>query len=490
VLFLLDSFTVAILAVLALCLHGAAIVSLLLYERRQPSATLAWVMSLVFLPFVGLFCYLLFGRMRARKVRKRYAAVVQRVQQVLQRYAVPQKLAASGEAVSDPRIEVLLRLGDRLTSTPASGGNAAQILVDAAAAYAAMSEAIRGAVDHVHVEFYIVQPDETGIRLRELLTERAKAGVEVRVVCDGLGSGRLPGSFWRPLEEAGGRAAWFRPVARILPHLPLRDRIDFRNHRKIVIADGRVGFTGGINVGREYLGLDPARGRWRDTHVRIEGPAVLSLQKAFAEDWLDATDELISAPRYFPDPGDEDRGPLAIQVVDSGPDRDWSPIHLLFVQAFALARDRIWVTSPYFVPTPSLQDAFVSAALRGVDVRLLVPRRSDSRLVDLVASSYFPVLLEAGVRVFLYERGFVHAKTMVVDDWVGTVGSANMDIRSFHLNYEVNAFAYGREFAERLGAQFCDDLEHATELKVEHFASIGPVRRLMRATARMMSPLL
>jgi cardiolipin synthase len=353
-----------------------------------------------------------------------------------------------------------------------------------------MVRAIEEARYHVHVEFYIVQPDETGRRLRETLVRRAREGVEVRVLCDALGSVHLPGDFWRPLVEAGGEAAFFRPVGRVLRRLHRRDRVDFRNHRKLVIADGRVGFTGGINVGREYLGLDPTMGYWRDTHVGITGPAVLSLQAAFAEDWVTATGRLLDDERYFPDPAGHDDGPYRVQIIDSGPDRSWSPIAHVFTQAYALARERIWVTSPYFIPTPAVENGLIGAALRGVDVRLLLPLRPDHPVAMAAASSYFPPLLEAGVRIFRYRRGFVHAKTLVVDDWVSAVGSANLDLRSFHLNFELNALVYGREFAVALAAQFLRDLEQAQETGLAHERSLGTVARVLRAGARLLSPLL
>lgn len=470
--------------------HVAAAFVLLVYERRTPSATLSWLLTLIFLPVIGLVLYLAIGRTHARRVARRYADVVDRARVILDKYDVHTKLVDAGESSLDPRADGLLRLGNRLASTPASSGNEVEILVDADAAYRAMAAAVESARDHIHVEFYIIQPDETGRRMRDMLASRAAAGVEVRVVCDGLGSGKLPRDFWDPLTAAGGHAAYFRPLPRILARLPLRDRFDFRNHRKLLIVDGRVGFTGGINVGREYLGLDPEVGYWRDTHVRLEGPSVLSLQKAFAEDWLHATEEVFDDPRYFPDPDGRDSGPYAVQVVDSGPDRTFSPISYLFGQAFALAKQRIWITSPYFIPDANIEATLICAALRGVDVRLLVPQRPDHRVVMWAATSYFAPLLEAGVRIHRYERGFVHAKTMVVDDLVGTVGSANMDMRSFHLNYELNALVYGAAFCDRLGEQFLADLENASETTLESQRKLSLPARLVHAGARMLSPLL
>ena len=483
------SLTSALLSAAGILLHVAAIISLLAFERRNPGSTLAWLLALIFIPFVGVIFYALFGRVRARRVARKYETVVKLLHDVLTRHDVRRHLRESSSQPVQARTEAMLRLGDRLTSTPASHGNDVQILVDAAATYRAFVHAIEAARDHVHVEFYIVQPDETGYALRDLLARRAREGITVRLLVDGLGSGRLPDDYFDPIREAGGEAAVFRPVSNLLSRLPWRDRIDFRNHRKLVIVDGTVGFTGGINVGREYLGLDPDVGYWRDTHVRIEGPAVLSLQKAFAEDWLQAATELLEDGRYFPEPGDP-VGPHAVQVIDSGPDRSYSPISYIFAQAMALARERIWITNPYFVPNQAIEQALISAALRGVDVRLLVPLKSDSVVVKFAAASYFPSLMEAGVRVFYYSRGFVHAKTMVIDDWVGTIGSANMDMRSFHLNYELNAFVYGHDFCEDLAGIFVEDLKHAVEACLEKERAHWAGTRALQSFARMASPLL
>jgi cardiolipin synthase A/B len=282
--------------------------------------------------------------------------------------------------------------------------------------------------------------------------------------------------------------ACFAPLMRLLPRLRHRDRADFRNHRKIVVVDGRIGFTGGINMGKEYLGLDPAIGRWRDTHVRIEGPAVLSLQQAFLQDWLMTTEETLDDPRYFR-PGPP-VGNCLVQVIDSGPDRTWPSMELYHAQALTLARERVWITNPYFIPSQTIESALTLAALRGIDVRLLLPKKSDSRLVTLASRSYYASLLLAGVRIFEYERGFVHAKTMVVDEWVATIGSANMDMRSFNLNFELNAFVFDAELCQAVASQFEVDLEAATEVTVETERRAGIGRRLVRAIARLLSPML
>jgi len=321
------------------------------------------------------------------------------------------------------------------------------------------------------------------------LVDKAKAGVEVRVLCDGLGSMRLPDDFWAELVSAGGKAAVFAPV-KIAPMLRRRDHVNFRNHRKIVIVDGIIGLTGGINIGREYLGLDPEVGEWRDTHVRIEGPAVLGMQQTFIEDWLHTTDELLDSGRYFPEPSSVAPGAATVQVIGSGPDRPWAIIHQLHFLAVVYSQKRVWLTTPYFVPDRVLQTALITAALRGVDVRLLLPKKSDSRLVDWASRFYFAELLEAGVRIYEYGAGFLHAKTMVVDSWLATIGSSNMDIRSFSLNYEINAFAYDETAAMALVDQFRSDLLLAKEVAPGWSEGLSYPRRLLHAFAGLLSPLL
>jgi cardiolipin synthase A/B len=421
-----------------------------------------------------------------RRVARRSSRAEARLRAIFARYDVRGRLGQG--AVAEVRTQSMIRLGGALASTPASLGNATQLLVDAAATYREISLAIHEARHHIHVEFYIIQPDAVGRSLRDLLAARAAAGIEVRVLCDGIGSMSLPADFWDPLRAAGGHAASFAPLSKLIPRWRRRDRVDFRNHRKLVVVDGRVGFTGGINVGKEYLGLDPEIGRWRDTHVRIDGPAVLGLQQTFLQDWAMSTDQALDDEHYFP--ACPPAGECVVQIIDSGPDQAWASVELYYAQAIALACERVWITNPYFIPSQVIETALTVAALRGVDVRILLPRRSDSRLVTWASHSYYAPLLHAGVRIFEYAKGFVHAKTMVVDDWVATVGSANMDMRSFKLNFELNAFVFGSRLCRDVARQFAVDLEAATEITQGWDRRMGLLRRLVRGTARLLSPLL
>ncbi len=473
-------------------LNGGAVIGVLLSRRREPSATLAWLFFLFLAPVVGLIAYHILGRTRMNRAIKQFTAAEQRVSTLLARHQVLRKIGdVCCQDELDARSRSMLNLGASLSSTPASRGNRVVLLADAARTYAEMKRAITAARHHIHVEFYIIQNDVTGKALRQLLVEQAERGIEVRVLVDGMGSIGLPSDFWIELLRAGGKTDVFNPVRFRRFRLTRRDRVDFRNHRKIIVVDGRTAFTGGINVGKEYLGLDPEIGHWRDTHLRIDGPAALSIQHAFAQDWVTATGEELDSEHFFPDlVADEEPGNCIVHVLDSGPDHRWQSMSLIHQHAIALAQTRVWITNPYFIPGKSVMDALVAAALRGVDVRLLLPRKSDSRLVSSASKSYYPELLRAGIKIYEYQSGFIHAKTMLVDDWMGTVGSANMDLRSFKLNFELNAFVYTEEFPLRLAEQYLTDLASAELVSVDAALRISAPKRLVRSVARLMSPLL
>ncbi|MFT7581015.1 MAG: cardiolipin synthase [Myxococcota bacterium] len=466
------------------------IFGVVLQERRQPVATIAWVLAVLLIPFLGAFLYLLFGVRPSIKRNKRALLIAERTAQLLADHEVMRK-ASQGipDALLEPRTQALVTLGVNSGDAVVSDENHGTILPGAGPFYTAMLEAIADAKHHIHVCFYIIQPDATGRTLREALVEQARRGVEVRVLCDALGSHKLPGHFWEPLTDVGGRSAEFSPI-RLAPRFRRRDHVNYRNHRKIIVIDGRVGMTGGINVGREYLGLDPTIGHWRDSHIALTGPAVLKLQQVFIEDWLASTQTLLEDAAYFPDPPQTPAGNAIVQIVASGPDRPWAVIHRIHALAIANARERLWITNPYYVPDRVIQNAIVTAALSGVDVRLLLPKKSDSRLVDYASRAYYAELLEAGVKIYHYDRGFLHAKTVVIDRWLGTVGSANMDIRSFHLNYELNAFFYSADLVDELATQFEHDLKHTRRVSPDWVRRQSWWRRLAHAIAGLGAPLL
>lgn len=469
----------------------------ILFEKRPPIATLAWILSLIALPYVGFVVFFLFGPRRLLRKRLKHKRARGAVTA-----STPLGASEPPPAQHDPRVEQLVSLVKRSGEPPASRADDVEIFHDAASTYDAIEAAIRAAKHHVHVNYYIFDPRRSGRRFRDLLIERAKAGVIVRVLVDDVGSSAMGRKFVKPMREAGIMFARFNPVT----FARIRSRLDFRNHRKIVVCDGTVGFTGGVNISDDYLpaveGRRPAadvirearkerKGHsapWRDTHVKITGDAVRWLQLTFLDDWYYATGYAARDKEYFPP--QTRTGQHLVQIVASGPDRDVEPIQKLYFAAITTARERVCVTTPYFVPDDAILTALTTAAMRGVDVRVLVPRRSDSLVVTAAARSYYDTLLAAGVRVYEYQPTMIHAKTLVVDDFFAAVGTANMDNRSFRLNFEVTAVFYGEEQTKGMEAQFRKDLAHAKEIKPATRQKISLAWRAAEAGARILSPLL
>ncbi|MDB4934173.1 MAG: Cardiolipin synthetase [Labilithrix sp.] len=469
----------------------------ILFEKRSPVATLAWILSLIALPYVGFAVFFLFGPRRLLRKRLKHKRARGAVTAT-----TPLGASEPPPAQYDPRVEQLVHLVKKAGEPPASQCDTVEIFHDAQETFDAIEAAIREAKHHVHVAYYIFDPRRSGQRFRDVLIERAKAGVMVRVLVDDVGSSAMGRRFVKPMREAGIKFARFNEVA----FSRIRSRMDFRNHRKIVVCDGTVGFTGGVNISDDYLpeleGPKPPatairdvrkeqKGHikpWRDTHVKITGDAVRWLQLTFLDDWYYATRYAARDKVYFPP--QKRTGQHLVQIVASGPDRDVEPIQKLYFTAIATARERVYVTTPYFVPDDAVLTALTTAAMRGVDVRVLVPRRSDSLVVTAAARSYYDTLIAAGVRVYEYQPTMIHAKTLVVDDFFAAVGTANIDNRSFRLNFEVSAILYGSVHAEELCAQFRKDLNKSKEVNAATRGKVAWRWRMAEAGARVLSPLL
>jgi cardiolipin synthase len=452
----------------------------LVLERRSPAATIAWILGLALLPVVGIPVYLLLGPRRLRRKRLRHA----RARQAVTGGVAPAPVDASvHEESAGPLMRLIANCGE---SAPARAERV-RVFDNGRDTYAAIEAALARAEHHVHVEYYIFEPDRTGTRIRDALVACAKRGVEVRLLVDAMGSRRLDRRFLAPLLEAGGEFAWFNPLVgrRLRPV-----RVNFRTHRKIVVCDGRVGFTGGVNVSDVHTANASGDAAWRDTHVCIEGAAVRALGLVFLEDWHFATGSAPLGPPYFPLPSGD--GEHVVQFLGSGPDDGPHSIHKLFFSAIATAHTRVLVTTPYFVPDTPILTALITAAMRGVEVRVLVPtpRLNDLWVVAAAGRSYYEELLAAGVRIFEYQPTMLHAKCLVADDTVAVVGTANLDNRSFRLNFEVAAACYGEDSTAKLAALFERDLARAEEVTLESVRDVTFGRRALEATARLLSPLL
>lgn len=470
---------------LAWSLYIAVLSIWIVMQKRAPVSTMSWILSLALLPFAGFVIYYFLGPQRLKK---------QRLKRLRSRAGerAGDDLALLREAAqrAPAALRQMAALGTAACGLPVSSATSVELLSGGARAFDRIFEAVRAAKDHIHLEYYIFEPDLIGTALRDLLVQKAGEGVTVRLLVDALGSKRLGGKFLGPLEDAGAHVAFFHDT-RIGRRL--RPVTNYRTHRKIVVCDGAVGFTGGVNITDEE-DMRTRKDAYHDVHLRIEGSAVRWLQTTFLEDWAYTTGEHPSdknralphlLPQLLPD---MQAGDIPVQIITSGPDTTLEPIHRMHVAAINASTHRAWLTTPYFVPGEPALMALTSAALRGVDVRLLVPRRSDSLIVSAAARSYYDELIASGVKVWEYKARMLHSKTLVVDDNCAMAGTANFDNRSFRLNFEVMAVVYGPELAGPLAAQFETDLRSAAPVRVNRSQRF--LTRLADSTARLFSPLL
>jgi cardiolipin synthase len=463
---------------------GLCLIPLVLVRRKEASSTIAWILTLVFLPAAGALLFLLFGRDRVRLPAKRKREVDSLVRaEVAASRGDPEASAAGGLPLPSPVERTLFRIGERLSQVRPTGGNRVDVLTEGDAVYDALGDAIDRATHHVHAEFYLIRNDATGRWFRERLIAAAKRGVQVRLLVDGFGCFALGPAWFRALHKAGGRTGVFLPMRSVL-----LQPVNLRNHRKIVVVDGKRAFTGGYNVGDEYRGTMPGVGRWRDVHLSIEGPAAAELQRIFFQDWAFATRERIAPHGYFPrvDPG----GDAIVEVVPSGPDTRNEAIHRLFFAAIVAAEREVVVSTPYFVPDQSLLVAMELAAVRGVDLKLLLPGHSNHTVTWHAGRSFYSQLLDAGVDIREYVPGIVHAKTLVADTAVALVGSANMDLRSFRLNFEVHTLVHDSTTAVRLRDTFYAEAASSRRVDADAWRSRSATLRLKEGAARLVSPLL
>jgi cardiolipin synthase A/B len=464
----------------------AAIIYVVFIERRDPGNATVWILALVFMPFLGLILYLHFGQSYFKQKDFRLKAKAD--QEVIHQLLVEQKAELAkvrGELAGSERESVLQTIDLLLEDNGAlvTEGNEVRAFVRGQDKFDALLAAIKEAKHHIHMEYYIIRNDELGRKVVEALTEKAREGVEVRLLLDALGN-RIPKKGYQALIEAGGKVATFYKV--LIPAITLR--INYHNHRKIVVIDGRTGFLGGFNIGDEYLGKGPL-GWWRDTAVEIMGSGVDTLQLRFLLDWNYATKEnLALGPVYFP--LTKGTGSAYIQIVSGGPDNLWNPIKEEYLKLIGIAKRTVYLQTPYFVPDQSVLEALRMAALSKVDVRIMFPCKPDHPFVYWASYSYIGELLNAGVRAYTYDNGFIHAKTVTVDDSISSIGTANWDIRSFRLNFETNAIIYDEEFARQQREIFLEDLKGCTEVTKEMYNARSPWMRIKEGVSRLLSPVL
>ncbi|HHX95540.1 MAG TPA: cardiolipin synthase [Clostridia bacterium] len=458
---------------------------IILLERRSPPKTVAWLFVLAFLPYLGFLFYMLFGRnwRKKRWVRAKQPIEYSQVENAINHY--------TDRLMADRTAHYALGSKDRLmymliqsASAPLTTNNKVTVLKDASEKYPVLFDMIKKAEGYIHLEYYIIRDDKTGRHLVDLLLEKAAQGVEIRVLYDAVGSSAFARKHKDSLQRAGIKLSSFLPV-----RIPvLNSGLNYRNHRKIAVVDGRKALVGGINIGDEYLGLKEL-GYWRDTHLLLEGDAVNAVHIIFLLDWFFASEEEINLVDYLPKQEPKPEGHY-VQVAASGPDTEWESIHQMYFSIITSAENSLYITSPYFVPGDSILMALKTAALSGVDVRLIIPSKPDHKIVHWASHSYLEEVMEAGVRVYLYQKGFIHAKVLIADGSIASVGTANMDERSFNHNFEVNALIYSREVVEDIEEQFFQDIRDSRELFLEVYRRKTLFRRLKESLARLLSPLL
>ncbi len=471
-----------IIATTLVLIYVAAIVAALdaALRTRTSQGAIAWAISLITFPYIALPLYLVFGRNkfegyleRRREVERGAKALLERASGPLSRHIIP--------ATADTPLYTSLY---RLTSIPATSGNELQLLVDGAATFDSIVDGMRGAQKYILFQSYIIRDDDLGRRVGRVLSDKAREGIKVFLLYDEIGSRPFSRSrLHRQLEMTGVRVVPFNTTQ----GRRNRFQINFRNHRKVVVVDGRQAWVGGHNVGIEYLGLKKRVGHWRDTHVRLRGPAVMGVAQAFAADWLWATRRL---PGIDWDEGAEACGECDVLVFPSDPAGEFEEAGLMFHQVIVAARRRIWIASPYFVPDHAIISALQLAALRGVDVRLIIPDQPDGPVVGMANWSFTRELLPAGVRVFRYQGGFMHQKVLLMDDTAAGVGTANFDNRSFRLNFEITLLVQNEGFAAEVDDMLRADLARCREVTGEEMAQKPAWFELAMSVARLFAPVL
>ena len=457
-------------------------------EHKDAGPTWAWLMVLFFIPILGFILYLLFGQNLTKgklfqwEDRKKVG-----IEEILNEQLInfrTELFPSHNEAAKNNKGLIYMHLANNdaiLTSD-----NSVDIFTDGKEKFDALFEDIKNAEDFIHLQYYIINNDQLGKKLIQLLTEKAKQGVKVRILYDDLGSRSLRKKAFKDLKEAGGEVEVFFPS--FFPLINLR--INYRNHRKLVIIDGKIGYIGGFNVGDEYLGLKEKFGYWRDTHLRITGSAVYAIQTRFILDWNQASyrHDIDYSPDLFPT--FEKAGEIDMQIVSSGPDSEWDQIKYGYIKMISSAKKSIWIQTPYFIPDASLLDALRIAALTGKDVRIMIPNKPDHLFVYWATTYHIGEMLKAGAKIFIYDNGFIHSKTIIVDKQVSSVGTANIDVRSFKLNFEVNAFLYNECIAKSLTDSYQKDIEVSKEWTLEEYSKRSWFIRFKESISRLLSPIL
>jgi len=474
---------------LVLIVYGILLVSVCLwivFETRSSTKTLAYLLVCIFIPVFGMLFYLTVGINYWRtKFYVKKTKLDQKLLDLLQKQIIQysQVMVKASDLMEGDHAE-LARMLIKDQQSPLTRKNSIKLLLNGEEKFPELISALEAAHHHIHVEYYIYEQDEIGTAIIELLIRKAKSGVQVKMIYDDFGSPSIKNKTEKRMREAGVEIFPFHKIHFYL----LANRINYRNHRKIVVIDGQTGFVGGINVSQKYINKNKGKLYWRDTHLRIDGPGVYYLQYLFLSDWNFCSSGTVNPDDiYFPEKI-KSKGDSLVQIVASGPDSSQPLVLFSILQAIYLAKEEILITTPYFIPGDNIMDALRIAASSGLVVKLLVPGKSDSRFVNAASKANYYDLLQSGVEIYLYQKGFVHAKTLVIDGKMSMIGTANMDYRSFELNFEVNAIVYDKKFSANMREVFLHDLRHAKKINAVDWYKRPFYFHLFEKIARLFSP--
>ncbi len=449
------------------------IVFVVISENRNPLKTISWVLLLLFVPIGGIIIYYFFGQ-DARKVR-----IISRKSYKMLKKKSYEKLVIQSDI--DPYLDYrpLAKLLNKNNDAALLQGSEIEIYTDGKTKFDALIKDIEDAKHHIHLQYYIFEDDNIGENISKALIKKAKEGVLVRVLYDDVANWKVKNRFYNEMQKNGVEVTPYLKV-----YFPLfTSKVNYRNHRKIVVIDGQIGYIGGMNIADRYL-----KQEWRDTHLRVSGRGVLGMQSAFLLDWYSSGKELLADNAYFPELTVETKN--VMQIVTGGPIGEWRTLLQATIHVILRAKYYVYIQTPYFLPTEGLFQALQSAALGGIDVRLMVPERSDTRFVNTAARSYFEEMMNAGVKIYTMSPQFLHAKVMISDDFLTVVGSANMDFRSFEHNFEVNAYIYDSNFAKKMKRIFSNDLKDCQQISLKEWRNRPPLKKFQESLLRMFSPLL
>ncbi|WP_408006333.1 cardiolipin synthase [Pseudalkalibacillus sp. A8] len=469
---------------LVIVLNSVFSILIIFREKRDPSSTWAWLLVLFFIPPLGFVLYLLLGQNLSRYQLFHWEGECKKMLRTQMAQLNSRQFQFRNRSTRNSRELIYMNLMNN--DAVLTEDNSVELFTDGHAKFNRLFEDMEGAKDHIHLEYYMIKNDQLGKKLMEVLTKKAKEGIKVRVLYDEIGSRGLTKRFFKEFHSSGGEAEVFFPSKFHVFNF----RLNYRNHRKLVIIDGKIGYVGGFNIGNEYLGLHPKFSYWRDTHLRIQGTAVHAIQTRFILDWNHTShyQQITYDPNHFLE--DISQGNVGMQIVTSGPDSKLEHIKYGYIKMILSAKKSILIQTPYFIPDSSLLDALQIACSTGVEVKIMIPNKPDHIFVYWATLSYIGELLKSGATVYIYDNGFIHAKTIVIDEEIASVGTANIDVRSFKLDFEVNAFLYDEGIAQEMATTFKKDIKVSRILTLEEYQQSPLLVRFKESISRLLSPIL